>query len=211
VPSRLAPLESEEGTGIAIAQALAAQPLAGPPDRHRFRRGLLTHALLQHLPNLARAERPAAIERYLAASAPDLTPAQRRSIQAEVLDVLHAPRFAHLFGADSLAEVPIAALLPATDGPMLRVTGQIDRLHVGDDAVTIIDFKANRVAPERIDDVPKAYVLQLAAYRLVLQRVYPSTPVRAMLLWTAAPRLMLLPDDLLDQAGHDVLAGRPWT
>jgi ATP-dependent helicase/nuclease subunit A len=210
-PSRLAPLESEEGTGVTPpdgagkATGAGSVGLSGP---NRFRRGLLTHALLQHLPGMAAGDQRAAAERYLQASAPDLSPAQRDAIASEVLAVLQTPDFAALFGPDSLAEVPIAALLPAQQGPPLRVTGQIDRLHVTEQVVTIVDYKANRSAPDRIDAVPPAYVLQLAAYRLVLARVYPGRPIRAALLWTETPRLMPLPGDLLDRAALDVLAGR---
>jgi ATP-dependent helicase/nuclease subunit A len=39
----------------------------------------------------------------------------------------------------------------------------------------------------------------MAAYPAVLQAIYPDRPVRCVLLWTEAPRLMPLPDELLDR------------
>jgi len=56
------------------------------------------------------------------------------------------------------------------------------------------------VPDERLDEVPAAYVEQLAAYRAVLQRLYPDRPVRAALIWTEGPDLMELSAALLDRA-----------
>ncbi len=56
----------------------------------------------------------------------------------------------------------------------VRVSGQVDRLVVTADAVLIADYKSNRPAPRRIEDVPPAYVRQLALYRAVLTRLYPA-------------------------------------
>ena len=47
-------------------------------------------------------------------------------------------------------------------------------------------------------NVPPAYLAQLALYRALLRQVYPDRVIRAALLWTAAPRLMAIPDDVLD-------------
>ncbi len=43
-----------------------------------------------------------------------------------------------------------------------------------------------------------AYLLQLAAYRLAVQRIFPGMQVRAAILWTDGPRIMEIPADLLD-------------
>ena len=60
-------------------------------------------------------------------------------------------------GRGSRAEVPIVGRLTLS-GETVRVSGQIDRLAVTDSAVLIADFKTNRPAPRRIEDVPPAYV-----------------------------------------------------
>jgi ATP-dependent helicase/nuclease subunit A len=75
------------------------------------------------------------------------------------------------------------------------------------DQVLIADFKTNRM-PGRIDEVPGAYVRQLAAYRAVLQKLYPDRPVRAALVWTEGPDLMELSADLLDRALANHVAAR---
>ena len=58
--------------------------------------------------------------------------------------------FAPLFTAQSRAEVGVTALLP--DYGNLRVSGQIDRLAVTDDAVLIVDFKTNRPPPATVEE-----------------------------------------------------------
>jgi ATP-dependent helicase/nuclease subunit A len=113
--------------------------------------------------------------------------------------VLEDPRFGELFAAGSRAEVPIVGRLPAGGGTIL-VSGQVDRLAVTAGGVLIADYKTNRPAPRRAEDVPEAYVKQLALYRAVLGRIYPQQPVRAALLWTGVPDLMEISAQALDRA-----------
>jgi ATP-dependent helicase/nuclease subunit A len=54
--------------------------------------------------------------------------------------------------------------------------------------------------PHRIEDIPPAYVGQLALYREVLRLLYPDRHVRAAIVWTAGPALAELPDVVLDGA-----------
>jgi ATP-dependent helicase/nuclease subunit A len=101
-----------------------------------------------------------------------------------------------LFAENSRAEVPIVGVV----SPGERVSGQVDRLAVTDSEVLIADYKSDRFAPRRVEDVSQAYVRQLALYRAVLQKLYPNHQVRAALVWTAGPALMELPADALDAA-----------
>ena len=82
----------------------------------------------------------------------------------------------------------------------MRVSGQVDRLAVTQASVLIGDFKTNRPPPRRIEDVPQAYIRQLALYRAVLEKLYPDKPVRAALIWTEVPDLMELSGAMLDAA-----------
>ena len=43
-------------------------------------------------------------------------------------------------------------------------------------------------------------MLQLAVYVAVLKRLYPDRPVEAALVWTDGPRLMPVPQTLMDTA-----------
>lgn len=206
-PSRLAPLEiDDEGEPVeARERPQPAEPPALAPaalrDGQRFLRGTLIHALLQYLPGLEPAGWEHAASRFLLVRGAALPPPARERIAAEVLALLRTPAFAPLFGPSSRAEVPIVAEidLPGGAGRKLKVTGQIDRLlRVGHD-VLIVDYKTNRPPPQRVEDVPEAYTLQLAAYRLVVRQIFPDARVRAALLWTDGPNVMEIPSELLDE------------
>jgi ATP-dependent helicase/nuclease subunit A len=117
-----------------------------------------------------------------------------------VLGILGDVRFAPLFAAGSRAEVPIVGRLPRADRPDILVSGQIDRLVITADAVSIADYKTNQVVPATAKEAPPAYVEQLALYRAVLGRIYPRRSVRAALVWTEGPALMEFSDAMLDAA-----------
>ncbi|MDO8799405.1 double-strand break repair helicase AddA [Phenylobacterium sp.] len=175
----------------------AASPLATVAGLGRFRRGDLIHRLLQILPDLAPADRPAAALRLLARER-DLTDEQRAEMTAAALGVLNDPRFAEVFGPGSRAEVALAgtaARLPAG----LAISGRIDRLVVLPDRVLVADFKTNRPSPDRIEDADPAYLRQMAIYAAVLAEVFPGHAIEAALVWTDGPKLMAIPELLIDQ------------
>ena len=68
------------------------------------------------------------------------------------------------------------------------------------EAVLIADYKTNRPAPRRLEDVARSYVAQLALYRAVLQKLYPGREVRAALVWTDIPDLLAVPNTALEAA-----------
>ncbi|MGE0697715.1 MAG: double-strand break repair helicase AddA [Hyphomicrobiaceae bacterium] len=208
-PSRLAPLDTDaEGDPIEMPrpERPADEPPAPSPAAlaagNRFLRGTITHALLQHLPGLDADARRTAAEAFVATRGAALAHATRASIVEETLAVLAHSDFARVFGPGSRAEVPIVAELEPPDGKgeTVRVTGQLDRLVVTDRDVLIVDYKTNRPPPREAGEVPEAYVLQLSAYRLAVQRIFPDRPVRAALLWTETAHLMELPASRLDEA-----------
>ncbi|HLJ63682.1 MAG TPA: 3'-5' exonuclease, partial [Stellaceae bacterium] len=162
----------------------ARSPL-GSDGGEGFRRGRLIHRLLQFLPERPAAERPDLARRFLAQSLHELSPGQQREILGETLAVLDHPEFAPLFGAGSRAEVPVVGLL---GGRVL--SGQIDRLVVGEGSVLILDYKTLRPPPLDEEGIPEAYLEQLAAYHAAVRSIYPGHEVRAALLWTDGPRLM---------------------
>jgi ATP-dependent helicase/nuclease subunit A len=161
----------------------------------RFRRGRLIHRLLQSLPDRPAAERAAVLARYLAEPAHGLSAAEQAEVAAEVLAVLALPELAPLFGPGSRAEVPLAGMVGGQ-----AIFGQVDRLAITPDAVLLLDYKTNRTPPATPTEVPRAYLRQMAAYRALLEAVWPDRPVRPALLWTEGPRLMAL----------DVAALDPW-
>jgi ATP-dependent helicase/nuclease subunit A len=171
----------------------ARSPLDGS-DEGRFRRGALIHALLQALPDLPPEAREAAARRYLARPHHGRDAAEQAEIVATTLAVLDQPGFAALFGPGSRAEVPVVGLVEGR-----ALSGQIDRLVVTPESVLVVDYKTNRPPPASVDSVPRAYLVQMAAYRAALRLVYPGRQVRCALLWTEGARLMELTPAALDR------------
>ena len=197
-PARPQPLAPSRPEGVALGPVPAADsPLADwsatGGKTARFQRGRLLHALLQHLPAVAPAQRAAAARAWLARPGHGLTDPAAAELAAEVLAVLDHPDLAPLFGPDSRAEVPLSGVVGET-----VIGGLVDRLAVLPDRVLIADFKTNRRPPASPEETPVAYLRQMAAYRAVLAQVFPGREVRCTLIWTAAGRAMTLADALLD-------------
>jgi ATP-dependent helicase/nuclease subunit A len=177
-----------------------ARPPGGREARAKaLARGDIVHRLLQSLPDIPRAARDEAARRHLARNGKDHFSAEEcERMLEQVRLVLEDTRFAELFSAGSRAEVPIVGRLTHSGGT-IAVSGQVDRLAVTADAILIADYKTNRPAPRRLDEVP-AYVAQLALYRAVLGQLYPGKAIRAALIWTDVPDLMEVSAAALDQA-----------
>ena len=174
----------------------APSPLARTHGLGRYRRGELIHKLFEVLPALPERDRASAADRLLLKE-PDLTPDQRADITGVTLAVLADPRFAEVFGPGSTAEAAVAGGAP--DLPVdLRISGRLDRIVVTDDRVLVVDYKTNRPPPDRIEDADEAYVVQMAVYAAVLRALYPGRTVEAALLWTDGPKLMPVPEILID-------------
>ena len=202
--AQTAPGETAEAVPLSPSRAYdeEAAPVrpgrAGSPAERKkaMARGVLMHRLLQSLPDIPREARTEAALRHLARSAGDFSAEERESLLAQVRRVLEDARFSLLFSPGSRAEIPIVGRLK---GRTLAVSGQVDRLAVAGDTVLIADYKTNRPAPGRIEDVPPAYIRQLALYRAVLLQLYPDKAIRAALLWTDVPDLMEIPAAGMDR------------
>lgn len=162
-------------------------------------RGLAVHRLLQMLPTLPASDRHAAGERYLARLGAGWPDGERQAALASVERLLGDPQFAALFAEGSRAEVSLMGTL-TVKGHERAVSGQIDRLAVTPARVLIADFKTNRPAPSSLAEVPPAYVVQLALYRALLQPIYPGREIAAALVFTEAPLLLPVPQDVMDDA-----------
>jgi ATP-dependent helicase/nuclease subunit A len=193
IDRRLRPSDSGMDEGKTFrsseSQALRARALL---------RGTLVHRLLQSLPNIAVGRRRDAALGYLARNADQWTDDDREALATEVLAVIEDPRFAAVFASGSRAEVAIVGRLDRPGRPPALVSGQIDRLVVTATEVLIVDYKTNHAPPELAAEAPATYVRQLALYRAVLRKLYPSLPVRAALLWTEIPDLMEISAAALD-------------
>jgi ATP-dependent helicase/nuclease subunit A len=191
-PARAAPIRP---SGFVDDPKAAEHFQPGEARRRALARGNLVHRLMQSLPDIPSARRSDAAKHYLARNAKDFSAAERDALIAQVLAVLDDARFADLFAPGSRAEVPIVGRLGGRP-----ICGQLDRLAVMPEAVLIGDYKTNRPAPRRLEDVPPGYVAQLALYRAVLARLYPGRAIRAALVWTEVPEIMEIPSSALDAA-----------
>jgi len=178
----------------AIAEDEAPYPPPGPEQRGAAVRGKLLHRLFERLPEVPPAERQARAEAWLARSGEAPDPAFRRQLIADACRVIDDPAFAELFSAEALAEAPVAAVLPGGQ----VVAGTVDRLLVTPDRILVADFKTGRAVPAATQEIPASHLRQMAAYRAALAVIFPDRTIEAALVYTAGPRLLNLPAQLLD-------------
>jgi ATP-dependent helicase/nuclease subunit A len=165
-----------------------------PRDDKRFRRGLLVHALLARLPEIAPEDRHAIALKFLSAQR-GIEDAD--SIAGETLRILNDPRFGAAFAPGSRAEAGLVAGLPEL-GEGARINGRIDRLAVSEDEVLIVDFKTNRPPPKTESELPQIYRTQMALYRAGARRIFPGRRIACALVWTEGPSLMPLSEAMMD-------------
>ncbi|MEC9344519.1 MAG: double-strand break repair helicase AddA [Pseudomonadota bacterium] len=151
--------------------------------RMAMERGTAIHRLLHLLPEQEASVREDGAMAWLERHYKGWEAASRREVLAEALGVLENPGLAMLFGPGSRSEVGLAGTVNLAERNV-PVSGQIDRLLVGEDEILIADFKTNRTVPERPDRADPSYRRQLALYRALLREIYPGRPVRCMLVWT---------------------------
>ena len=177
----------------------------GPARAAALKRGKLIHTLLQYLPELAPDAREAAARTWLTRHA-ELEESARAEILSVTLGALNAPDFGHVFAPGGRSEAAIVGEIDTASGPTI-INGRVDRLLVSEAQVLIIDYKTDRPAPARVEDVDASYIAQMAAYAHILSDTWPGRAVRAGLLYTDGPVLFELPASLL-QNSLKRLAGR---
>jgi len=187
-PSALLPGGAEAAPGPAAGRGRAAA----------LAHGRAVHLILERLADTDPPARARLAERLLRAAEPGMTAAARDAALAEAEAVFAAPFAGEIFGPDSIAEAGLALALPAVAGT--RMLGRIDRLVVGADAVTVVDFKTDAEPPATPEAVAPAYLAQLGAYVAALRQVFAGRRVTAALLWSAGPLLMAVPGAALDAA-----------
>ena len=194
-PAPPVPLAPSRPEGVELGSVpAAASPLAERlPAESRFQRGKLVHALLQHLPALAPDMRRAAAASWLGRAGHGLSTDQATALADEVMAILDHPELGDLFGPSSQAEVPLTGVVANK-----VVGGLVDRLVVLPGRVLIADYKTNRDPPGRAEDTPVLYLRQMAAYRAVLENIFPDREVGCVLIWTRTAHPVMLSPDLLD-------------
>jgi ATP-dependent helicase/nuclease subunit A len=191
-------------------------PAEAPPDRllqpsARLRnvismplveRGRLMHTLLQYLPGMAVERRQAAGAEFLAARGKKMTDAERETLLQTAIAVIENAALAALFSLNSRPEVAVAGQITASDGHIIHVVGQIDRLAVLDEEVWIADFKTG--STRVLGTIPHTYLLQLALYRALIAPLHPGKAIRCFLIWTDHPSSHEIDGVCLDAALREV-------
>lgn len=174
MPSRIA----EEDTVAADSPLLE--------EGNFYSRGLLIHRLLQFLPADADMMQMSKLtEAFLSKNADGFSKEALIRIKSEVLNLFRNKEFSFIFGKGSQAEVSI---MGEVDGKI--VSARLDRLIVSENKTVLVDFKTNRPAALKIEDVPPAYLRQLSVYKQLVQKIYPASPVETYILWTNTATLM---------------------
>ena len=174
---------------------------SGPGGAEARRRGTLVHLLLEHLPEVAEDKRRQAGEALLKVHAHDWDEDKRETALGAVLALMNDPALAFLFSSGSRSEVPIAGIVQRTEGDeTISVAGRIDRLVIGDNTITVADYKTGGPVPASPGDTPEPYVAQLAAYAALLGAIHPEKTIEAVLIWSDAeggPAITRLPAGML--------------
>ncbi|MDB5544600.1 MAG: Double-strand break repair helicase AddA [Hyphomicrobiales bacterium] len=208
-----APFEAQPQRPLSPSNALAAADRMEPEPRERSpavataaKAGVMVHALLQHLPEIAAADRASAATRFVESRGGAFEPAQREAIVAQALAVLGDPLLAPLFGPGSQAEIGLGGRVALPGGREIEIYGQIDRLAVTGNEVLLADFKTGR--PRSAADTPDSYLAQLAVYRAAVAPLYPGKKVRCFLVWTEGPLGLEIDTARLEAALLDVQRAR---
>ncbi|RYM09654.1 double-strand break repair helicase AddA [Sphingobium cupriresistens] len=189
-----APTESRPPRPLAPSAPVEDDVPYPPPTqamRAAAERGRWLHALFERLPDLSAERRRDAADRWLVQQGVG-DAAQRHDLIDQAIRVIEAPDFAALFGPDALAEAPIAAVVGEA-----VIAGTVDRLSIGADRIQLVDFKTGRIAPLTLAEVPTAHIRQMAAYVAALGVIFPDRTIEAGLLYTSAPRPIVLPPAVL--------------
>ena len=155
----------------------------------RVARGILIHRILQNLADLPAAEHAAHIAAAVRRAGHE--PALAEQIRSLIAD----PAVAELLSADGHSEV--ALITRSVDGSPER--RRIDRLVMTPAGLLVADYKTDRDVPAAPDGCNPEYLMQLATYRDALRLTEPGRPMRFGLLYTEAPKLLMIPDALLDR------------
>ncbi len=165
--------------------------------------GNIVHHLLEYLPTLEDDNRKKAAKLYLSKPAWKLSLGEQERIYKQIDKIISDKDFGILFGKNSRAEVTIGGKI-IRDGEEYLMTGNIDRLVVGEKTVWIVDYKNSKYIPKTVNDISKQYIAQMAAYREALKDIYPNKKIKCTLLWTREAKMQAVPDKMMDKICQDM-------
>lgn len=146
-------------------------------------KGIFIHNLLQYLPDTEPKLRKKLAKNYLNIYCGKAeNEILRREILQNVFAVLNNEKFSDLFGPSSRAETALQGFI-SVKGKKRAVSARIDRLALFDDYILFADYKTG-YAPNKAEDIPAVYKMQMALYTALLQALYPQKSVRSLLIYT---------------------------
>jgi ATP-dependent helicase/nuclease subunit A len=174
-----------------VEQAPATPGRAQPGKRHgaRVERGILIHRILQNLPGLPEDQRTAHIEAAVRRAGAN------PSLAAQLIELIAHPVLAEVLSAEGHSE---ALLIVESQGGGTE-RRRLDRLVITPAGIMVADYKTDREVPETAEACSPDYLMQLAVYRDALRLAQPGKPLSFCLIWTEGPKLMQVPDALLDR------------
>ena len=155
----------------------------------RVERGILIHRILQNLPDLAEDQREGHIRAAVKRAEAD------PALAEQLIGLLAHPVLAEILSGDGHSEASLI-IQPEGGAPERR---RIDRLVVTPEGILVADYKTDREVPESPEACNPEYLMQMAIYRDALRLTAPGKPARFCLVWTEGPKLMPIPDALLDR------------
>ena len=118
--------------------------------------------------------------------------ARLKALAKTMVSFMAEPEFAPLFDPAALSEFHISGIVGTRP-----VVGQIDKMLITDDGLWLVDFKSGR--PQG-DNVPQAYILQMALYAALLRDIYPDKKMQVEIIWLRNFQRTILPEEMLQQA-----------
>ncbi|MCR4935669.1 MAG: PD-(D/E)XK nuclease family protein, partial [Oscillospiraceae bacterium] len=194
--------EGSEAAPLLPPEPEHAAPRFRPLALERARRlsaaeqGTATHSFLQYL-DFARTDTPEALESELrrVEAAGHLSREEAEAVDLRAVGALFAsPLGRTLRGATDLRrEFRFTLLAEARDyypaaapEDRLLLQGVVDCFYVEDGAVTVVDYKTDRVSPDQAPARAERYRPQMRAYAGALERIL-GLPVRKCVLWFLRP------------------------
>lgn len=149
-------------------------------DLDAAERGVVYHRILQWMEYYAPQNQGELLD-WIKQEAKNWPLHKQIKAQEELWQLYNAESLRWMWDAPSHREVNIAGTLRG-----IRFAGQIDRLVTTPDYRVVIDYKTSANVPD-IVDIPEAYLMQMLAYKQLLEADGTSMPVRTALLYTAGP------------------------
>ncbi|VEJ44623.1 double-strand break repair helicase AddA [Bartonella vinsonii] len=178
---------------------LSISPVLGETNTNRafsIEYGNIVHRLLQYLPNCPLEKRRDYAQHYLNTKTSHWHESQREEALHHVWQILDHSYLKPLFSVNSRAEVSLMGLVKVR-GKEQSISGQIDRLYITQGSIIFADFKTG-TPPESEAAIAPRYLLQMALYQKLLQAIYPSKDVQALLVYSKEIKIFKLSSEKLE-------------